>query len=308
MLFSLVGVSLMIIAHVWSLRITDKTSTHFTEVDGLPETNLDDLAGLIKAYSSSKVGKTSKVWTHNYVTPYINMSAIRSGTHNVYVWQTEGESMLQKWTDLLFSSGGKWYFDRTFEDGAEGVFAVNVTSASGEKILVSRDLLDSVAEMIFLEQTVLQRDEIATVIDIGAGYGRLARRMTEALPNINYYATDGVPESTYICHKYLTKHQSRARVVPLTQVEDLVTSQPKLAINIHSFSEQTKVDVTFWVELMARAKTPYFMVVPNAFNVKEKVMKFNDGSEMNSIFNSAGYHLKTVERGVIGSYTFLWTL
>ena len=74
--------------------------------------------------------------------------------------------------------------------------------------LVSRDLLDSVLEISFLERHlgIFERNDIR-VLDIGAGYGRMAHRLLTAHPRIESYAcVDAVPESTFLSEFYL-KHR-----------------------------------------------------------------------------------------------------
>ena len=78
-------------------------------------------------------------------------------------------------------------------------------ATSKAKHLVTRDLPDSVAELNFLERhlAISQRTAVV-VLDIGAGYGRLAYRSVVALPLIErYLCTDAVPVSTFNCEHYL---------------------------------------------------------------------------------------------------------
>ena len=65
---------------------------------------------------------------------------------------------------------------------------------------VSRDLLDSVLEINFLAKYLsIFNDRTINILDIGAGYGRLAVRAVNAKSNIGrYYCIDAVPESTFI--------------------------------------------------------------------------------------------------------------
>ena len=62
---------------------------------------------------------------------------------------------------------------------------------------VSRDLLDSVNELLYLDRKldIVDRSELR-VLDIGAGYGRLAHRMAQLVPGLADYAcVDAIPES-----------------------------------------------------------------------------------------------------------------
>ncbi|MFN0315899.1 MAG: putative sugar O-methyltransferase, partial [Burkholderiales bacterium] len=107
---------------------------------------------------------------------------------------------------------------------------------------VSRDLLDSVFEINFLHKrlNILDQKEFS-VLDVGAGYGRMAHRLLEANPHIkSYTCVDVVPESTFLCEFYL-EHRGmldRVQVVPLYELEDALGARNyNLALNIHTFSE-----------------------------------------------------------------------
>ena len=65
--------------------------------------------------------------------------------------------------------------------------------------LVSRDLLDSLVEIYFLDRHLGLASAAPglTVLDIGAGYGRLAHRILSALPSATrYLCSDAIAEST----------------------------------------------------------------------------------------------------------------
>ncbi len=86
------------------------------------------------------------------------------------------------------------------EDGLFGAW----TFEFGDRPPVSRDLLDSVNEINYLDtQMGLSSIENLRVLDIGAGYGRLAHRMSPALPGLAAYdCIDGVAISTFLCDYY----------------------------------------------------------------------------------------------------------
>ncbi|MCW2990505.1 MAG: hypothetical protein JWM73_1099 [Solirubrobacterales bacterium] len=133
---------------------------------------------------------------------------------------------------------------------------------------VSRDLIESVNELQFLERELgLAARESIRVLDIGAGYGRLAHRMTSAHPQVtDYCCVDAIAESTFLAEYYL-EHRGvtpPARVVPLHEME--ATLEPggfDLAVNIHSFSECTLQAVEWWVGYLARLGVPEVVIVPN---------------------------------------------
>jgi hypothetical protein len=131
--------------------------------------------------------------------------------------------------------------------------------------IVSRDLLDSIIEINFLDRHIgLSKWRDLKVLDIGAGYGRLAHRMATALPNLyKYYCVDAVPESTFISDHYLKYRNvaGRCDVVPLDQLSRV--EQPDLAINIHSFPECQNQVVEWWLHRVRDLSVPWLFIVCN---------------------------------------------
>jgi SAM-dependent methyltransferase len=179
--------------------------------------------------------------------------------------------------------------DRLEEDGAFGCWTY---SYPGHRP-VSRDLLESVNEICFLERELaLSQRERFSVLDIGAGYGRLAHRMAAAYPNLaDYCCLDAIPESTFLSEYYL-RHRGcapPARVVSLDAVGDLVSGGFDLAVNIHSFSECTLAAIAWWVEELRRLRVPRLLVIPN--EPTELLSLEADGSrrDFGPLLEKAGY-------------------
>ena len=84
------------------------------------------------------------------------------------------------------------------EDGSFGAVTKDV---GGETM--SRDLLDSMLEIKFLEDCGIDLDT-SRVLDIGAGYGRLANRLMTAFPGIFVACADPITMSRFVCRRYLT--------------------------------------------------------------------------------------------------------
>lgn len=128
---------------------------------------------------------------------------------------------------------------------------------------MSRDLLDSIIEINFLERQLgFSGWRDLKVLDIGAGYGRLAHRMATALPNLRkYYCVDAVPESTLISDYYLKYRNMTGlcTVVPLDQIGQM--EQPDLAINIHSFPECRNRVVEWWLDRVRDMGIPWLFIV-----------------------------------------------
>jgi hypothetical protein len=147
---------------------------------------------------------------------------------NPYVFQSRaGAGPEQHLLTWLYLKGRDHLglLDRLRQDGDYGVcaFATGETDAGGQGRLVSRDLLDSVSELLFLDRTLgVASSRGAGVLDIGAGYGRLAHRAASAFPaRPAWYCVDAVPESTFLCEYYLNRKgvDDRAGAVPLEELE-----------------------------------------------------------------------------------------
>ena len=133
-------------------------------------------------------------------------------------------------------------------------------------MLVRRDLLVSIGELTFLDDEVGLSERPFTILDVGAGYGRLAHRATTAFSNVRYLCTDAIPLSTFLSDFYLTFRgvRDRANVVPLDEIEEVLAAQSiDLAVNIHSFSECPVHAIQWWLDLLARNDVRRLMIVPN---------------------------------------------
>jgi hypothetical protein len=184
--------------------------------------------------------------------------------------------------------------DRLDEDGAFGCWTYDYP-AYGR---VSRDLLESVIEISFLDSELhLSKRDRFSILDIGAGYGRLAHRMVKAFPGlIDYCCTDVIPECTLISEYYLRYRDClpRARVVPLTRLaSELQRGSFDVAVNIHSFSECPLAAIDWWIKLVRELEVPYVLVVPNEST--ELLSLELDGTRRPfvSLLERAGYRLAT---------------
>lgn len=233
------------------------------------------------------------VWDESRLKGELSLPWFRGD--NAYVWQfrqVRGEIRLKQYLTLQYveSRDELKLLDVLDEDGAFGCW----TFRYGKRDPVSRDLLESVNEINFLERHV-QLSNVANlkVIDVGAGYGRLAYRMAKALPNLERYdCVDAVPESTFLCEYYLNFRgvSDKASAIPLTEHSRL-SDRYDLAVNIHSFSECTLVSVTWWLKKLAELRVPYLLIVPN--QPEELLTSEADGSKRDfaPVIEAAGYEL-----------------
>lgn len=182
------------------------------------------------------------------------------------------------------------FLEKLTEDDFFGNFTFNF-----DQKIISRDLLDSIIEIYFLEKHLsISSSKNLSVLDIGAGYGRLAHRMLCALPNIEtYWCTDAIATSTFICEYYLRfrKLESRGKAIPMDEVENALKKQPiDIAINIHSFSECNISAVDWWLSLLNKHKVKYLMIVPNS-----EFLETNDHKDFGNLIEKHGYKLVAKE-------------
>jgi len=179
------------------------------------------------------------------------------------------------------------------EDGAFGCWSFEFPGHGR----YSRDLLDSANEIDFLDRQLglFERPGIR-VLDIGAGYGRLAHRFCESgVKPADYACCDAVPISSFLSEYYLGFRgiSPPARVVLLDQVAALTPGQFDLAINVHSFSECPYIAIAWWLEQLGRLRVPHLFLVPN--EGLELLSTEPDGSrrDFSGLLSAAGYRLKT---------------
>lgn len=186
------------------------------------------------------------------------------------------------------------------EDGAFGCHNFDYPNFNTP---ISRDLLDSVNEIHFLDRhwNLLSRDD-TRIIDIGAGYGRLAHRILTAAPNVSqYWCTDAIPRSTFLCEYYLRHRRlledqgGAAHIVPLDKIsESPPRGQVDLAINVHSFSEMCYAAVETWANWLVELGVSHLFVVPN----EEDMLTREDNGERISYLpalESAGFRIAAKE-------------
>jgi len=217
-------------------------------------------------------------WRDSFLKKNLSLAWFRGD--NAYVWQLRlhrGSADARNYLSLLDveSRDKLGLLGRLQEDGLFGAW----TFRFGSRPAVSRDLLDSVNEINYLDAQVgLSTIEDLKVLDIGAGYGRLAHRMSESLPNlVRYDCTDGVAVSTFLCEYYTNFRgiTETVRVVPLTDVATLA-ERYHVAVNIHSFSECSLAAIEWWLDRMAERDVEWLLIVPNT--VGELLSTELDGS------------------------------
>lgn len=216
---------------------------------------------------------------------------------NHFVWQLRGAHQTRRRYALvtrhLLARGHGPLLDRLGEDGA---FGAAVFEAEGRR--VSRDLLDAVGEIDFLRRHVGLGTRPLTLLDIGAGYGRLAWRIEQATDDgTRVLATDAFARSSFVCEHYLRwRGARRARAVPLDEIEGMLAgTRVDAAINVHSFSECTPEAVDWWAALLARSGVPRLMLIPNEGQGGAPSCEIKGGIDMQPILARHGFRRRVCE-------------
>jgi len=233
------------------------------------------LSELRRRYAGHPAAAGSR-WTSEFVGRQIDLSRFRSDSP--YVWSERDAYVRREGVKTRVATRAvnyvlSGYYAREQDDAGilqritdDGLFG-NRRVAVDRDLTVSRDLLDSVLELNFLERHLgISQRATLTVLDIGAGYGRFAHRLAEAFPHARAVCTDGVPESSFLCEYYLRFRgvDDRAQVVPLDELASRVApGEVDLAVNIHSWSECPLAVIRWWLGFLADRRVRHLMVVPN---------------------------------------------
>lgn len=230
---------------------------------------------------------TPSVW-HRDRLPDEDMIYFRGD--NNFIWQRRAPNLNARAYAMVYRHLGALDKDGLLDRlGEDDRFGISLFEVDGR--LVSRDLLDSVGEIGFLTRHLDAGARPLNLLDIGAGYGRLAWRLEQAFPRARVYATDAFARSSFIADYYLRfRGAERASVVALDEVESLLAGTAiDVAINVHSFSECTLDAITWWTGLLARHAVRYLMVVPNAGTTRGARCQINGGVDMEAVFARFGY-------------------
>jgi hypothetical protein len=137
---------------------------------------------------------------------------------------------------------------------------------------VSRDLLDSIMEIYFLHDVLgpdwmlsQKAERPVHLLDIGAGYGRLAHRLREIFAYLNITCVDAVAVSTFLCEFYSQYRfpGSGWRTLGLHELNQIHVGEIDIACNVHSWSECTSAAINFWLDRLVAWEVPNLFVVPH---------------------------------------------
>lgn len=233
-------------------------------------------------------------WTDDRLSP-ADMLYFRGDNH--FIWQLRGPNRNDLTYALTYyhlkATGDDGLIDRLGEDG---LFGAATFAIDGRP--VSRDLMDSVGEIRFLRRHTILGEGRGNVLDIGAGYGRLAWRLEQAGgAEVRAFATDAFAPATFIAEYYLGQRGAeRASAVPLDEVDALLAAtRIDVAVNVHSFSECTPDAVAWWAERLARHRVRHLMIVPNGGTTAGARCQIGTGVDMEPVLERFGYRIKVRE-------------
>ena len=194
-------------------------------------------------------------WTPERVEGFLDLRYFRGETLITWHYREAPEATERKYRALhehVRARDELGLLDRLGEDGLFGCWTYDG---------VSRDLLDSVLELTYLERAIGL--EGCRVLDVGAGYGRLAHRAAGAFAVADWCCIDAVPESTFLSEYYLRFRGAipPARVVALPEHGSLGAFD--VAVNVHSFSEMPLAAIEWWLTKLASLRIPELVIVPN---------------------------------------------
>ena len=225
------------------------------------------LLELRAAYSAADPAvRVHSRWTDEVFASWLDLQHFRGD--NAYVYQFREDRRVSELKHLLYlqevmARDRVGLLNELSEDGAFGCWTFEFEGLPR----CSRELLDSVNELLFLDAELgIRSGTCPRVLDIGAGYGRMAHRYVTAVPaTSDYCCVDAIAESTFLSEYYVRYRgvAPPARVVPLFDVPSLEPGAFDLALNIHSWSECTLDAIGWWAEVLAHLQVPRVFVVPN---------------------------------------------
>jgi SAM-dependent methyltransferase len=203
-------------------------------------------------------------WTHEFVkSDEVNLQYFRGDT---YVWQYRNLNFEVNYlvtANYIRSIDQLGLLKNLTEDNLFGAYTFSV-----DGITVSRDLLDSIAEIYFLERTLgISKRQNLKILDIGAGYGRLTHRLVRAFPHLDrVFCTDPIATSTFLSEYYLRFRgvDQQAVVVPFDELDRALAGvHIDIAVNCHSFSECTLASIQSWLDILDKHDVRHLMIVPS---------------------------------------------
>lgn len=232
---------------------------------------------------------TSSKW-RTATTDDLNLLYFRAD--NAYVWQQRTLPTLSHYAQYTryLENGLIHPSELPRERGDFGCWHYDI-----DGLTVSRPLLDAANELSFFERLGVVRDRM--VLDIGAGYGRLASHawaLRQRLGFRGWICTDVVPESAFLAQYWLrrTTNGEGVKWIPPLQLNGV---EIDTAIAIHVFSELPLAAVRGWLAFLATARVNTLVVVPNETNGPLTIEESGERLPTSQLFEEFGYSLRILE-------------
>lgn len=227
--------------------------------------------------------------SQRYNTRFSDPTPISSDIYERYLWMYWSEIKKKDSLNLL----------QTLDEPRLG--GAKTYTIQGKKI--THDLLQSIDEFYAIFPYFPNNDNHSTILELGAGYGRLAYVFSKAMKNNTYIVVD-MPGSLIISQYYLSrvfskekiltfqesmkikkftkKTLSKYQIVFLTpwQLPDMSEKTVDIFINIYSFQEMTTKQISNYYILIDR-------ICKNLFFSKQLVRSYNPKDEL--IINQKDY-------------------
>jgi SAM-dependent methyltransferase len=221
------------------------------------------LLDLEKRYASQPAS-VHAVWSKSELKESVDLARFRADNHYVHQTRWSPSDAAYYMTAAYIRDTDKLgLFGRLKEDGLFGAYCLEFDGG----YTISRDLLDSINEANAISRFLGRSPgEPLRLLDIGAGYGRLAYRLSEGWNGAHVTCADAVPLSSFLSDFYLKFRgvTNRTSVVPLDQAKErLKGASFDLVTNIHSFSECPLRATVWWLDLLEDVDVKKLLLVPN---------------------------------------------
>lgn len=264
-------------------RLTKYLNLRKDKTGNLPLEFAGELRKIEEKYQRLGISHTEGVWNKDHLKKF-DLNKFRGD--NIYVWQTRLYIEINYFVSYINAlNEDSMGLRQIFRESKS--FGVEFYNFNG--LAVSRDLIDSIIEINYLEKLLnLSKVPNLQIIDIGAGYGRLALRLAEAYPLAKVACIDAIPLSTCISRIYLKDYikEKRIFVHELDELSSLERNRIKLAVNVHSFSEMSLDSVAAWVDFLVEKEIEYLFIVPNGSS-----LTLNDGTDFSLLLTDAGFEI-----------------
>ena len=221
------------------------------------------LADLEKRYASHPAS-VHAVWSKSELKESVDLGRFRADNH--YVHQTRwgpSDAAYFMTATYIRDTDKLGLFGTLKEDGLFGPYCLELEDG----YTISRDLMDSINEANVIARLLRKSPgDTLRLLDIGAGYGRLAHRLSEGWQGAHVTCADAVPLSSFLSEFYLKFRgvADRTAVVPLDLAKDrLKGASFDLVTNIHSFSECPLRATVWWLDLLEDVDVKKLLLVPN---------------------------------------------